>query len=139
MGAEPGIAVIGVGADGLDGLTPAQWRQLHDADPVAASPRLLPELQERLPGRTLLSTREPGPLLDALAAARQRGERPAVLASGDPLWFGIGRRLAERFGADALRVQPATYSPRAVVGEQRAEGARRLGAGWFVSSAPLAR
>lgn len=33
----------------------------------------------------------------------------------------------------------ATYSPRAVVGEQRAEGARRLGAAWFVSSAPLAR
>lgn len=33
----------------------------------------------------------------------------------------------------------ATYSPRAVVGEQRAEGARRLGAGWFVTSAPLAR
>ncbi len=39
------------------------------------------------------------------------------------------------FGVGVL----ATYAPRAVVGEQRAEGARRLGAGWFVSSAPLAR
>ncbi|MEB3239728.1 MAG: hypothetical protein VKM68_05880 [Cyanobacteriota bacterium] len=39
------------------------------------------------------------------------------------------------FGVGVL----ATYAPRAVVGEQRAEGARLLGAGWFVSSAPLAR
>jgi|LauGreDrversion4_2_1035121.scaffolds.fasta_scaffold2674350_1 hypothetical protein len=39
------------------------------------------------------------------------------------------------FGVGVL----ATYAPRAVVGEQRADGARRLGAGWFVSSAPLAR
>ncbi|MFM7229442.1 MAG: hypothetical protein ACKO2F_07370 [Cyanobacteriota bacterium] len=39
------------------------------------------------------------------------------------------------FGVGVL----ATYAPRAVVGEQRAEGARRLGAGWFVTSAPLAR
>jgi len=107
MAAEPAIDVIGVGADGLDGLTPGQWQLVRDADPVAASPRLLPELQRRLTGPTLLSTREPGPLLEALAAARMRGERPLVLASGDPLWFGIGRRLAERFGADALRVQPA--------------------------------
>ncbi|MGH9280359.1 MAG: bifunctional cobalt-precorrin-7 (C(5))-methyltransferase/cobalt-precorrin-6B (C(15))-methyltransferase, partial [Acidimicrobiales bacterium] len=30
-----------------------------------------------------------------------------VLASGDPGFFGIVRRLAERFGPDALEVQPA--------------------------------
>jgi hypothetical protein len=39
------------------------------------------------------------------------------------------------FGVGVL----ATYSPRTVVGDQRAEGARRLGVGWFVSSTPLAR
>jgi precorrin-6Y C5,15-methyltransferase (decarboxylating) len=31
----------------------------------------------------------------------------AVLASGDPLFFGIGRTLIEHFGADRLRVHPA--------------------------------
>jgi precorrin-6Y C5,15-methyltransferase (decarboxylating) len=107
MAAEPPIDVLGIGADGLDGLTAAQWQLLQTADPVAASPRLLAELQQRLPGPSLLSTREPGPLLEALAAARRQGRRPLVLASGDPHWFGIGRRLAERFGAEALRVQPA--------------------------------
>ena len=85
MAAEPPIHVLGIGADGLDGLTPAQWQLLQGADPVAASPRLLAELQQRLPGTSLLSTREPGPLLEALAAARHQARRPLVLASGDPL------------------------------------------------------
>jgi precorrin-6Y C5,15-methyltransferase (decarboxylating) len=33
-----------------------------------------------------------------------------VLASGDPLWFGIGRLLLQRFGAERLRFQPAPTS-----------------------------
>ena len=30
-----------------------------------------------------------------------------VLASGDPLWFGIGRILTDRLGAERLRFHPA--------------------------------
>jgi precorrin-6Y C5,15-methyltransferase (decarboxylating) len=33
-----------------------------------------------------------------------------LLASGDPLWFGIGRLLLQRFGARRLRFQPAPSS-----------------------------
>ena len=33
-----------------------------------------------------------------------------MLASGDPLWFGIGRRLVARFGAEAVRVIPNVSS-----------------------------
>lgn len=34
----------------------------------------------------------------------------AVLASGDPMFFGIGKRLVERFGADRVKVYPAVSS-----------------------------
>lgn len=41
-----------------------------------------------------------------LAVALQSGD-VAVLASGDPLFFGIGRTLIERFGAERLEIFPA--------------------------------
>jgi precorrin-6Y C5,15-methyltransferase (decarboxylating) len=48
-----------------------------------------------------------GPALDAIAAA----DGPAcVLASGDPGFFGIVRRLAERLGPERLDVRPAPSS-----------------------------
>lgn len=49
-----------------------------------------------------------GPLnawLDAVGAI-SRERRTAVLASGDPFFFGIGRRLAERLGKDHLVTFP---------------------------------
>lgn len=49
------------------------------------------------------------PLAAALTVIRERlasGESVAVLASGDPLFFGIGRRLLTEFGPERLRVVP---------------------------------
>ena len=60
-----------------------------------------------LPGRHLVIGGELGPVLDAIAA---EPGRVCVLASGDPGFFGIGRALAERFGAGALDVRPAPPS-----------------------------
>lgn len=51
-----------------------------------------------------------GPLdavLDRLARARDQGEPVLVLADGDPLFFGLGARLLERFGPQALVFHPA--------------------------------
>ncbi|MFI6036742.1 precorrin-6y C5,15-methyltransferase (decarboxylating) subunit CbiE [Streptomyces sp. NPDC051315] len=54
-----------------------------------------------------------GPLAPALDAIEEYvvEERPvAVLASGDPGFFGIVRALAERFGAERLEVRPGVSS-----------------------------
>ena len=48
-------------------------------------------------------------LFDQLTAALEEGD-VAVLASGDPLFFGIGRSLIDRFGAERVRVHPAMSS-----------------------------
>ncbi|MFM7548200.1 MAG: precorrin-6y C5,15-methyltransferase (decarboxylating) subunit CbiE, partial [Cyanobacteriota bacterium] len=45
-----------------------------------------------------------------LQEALSRGDAPVVLASGDPLWFGIGRLLLQRFGAARLCFHPSPSS-----------------------------
>jgi len=51
-----------------------------------------------------------GDLSEALGQIEQTGGPVTVLASGDPGFFGIARLLAERFGAENLRVFPAVSS-----------------------------
>ena len=48
-------------------------------------------------------------MLDQVEAALAEGD-VAVLASGDPLFFGIGRALIERFGPARITVHPALSS-----------------------------
>ncbi len=48
-------------------------------------------------------------MLRELEGAVKR-ERVAVLASGDPLFFGIGRTLISHFGGEALNIHPALSS-----------------------------
>lgn len=74
-----------------------------DADLIVGGRRHL----DGLPGRHLVIGGDLGLVLDAIAA---EPGRVCVLASGDPGFFGIGRALAERFGAGALDVRPAPSS-----------------------------
>ena len=48
--------------------------------------------------------------IDAIAA--RRGRRVAVLASGDPLWYGVGAVLAQRFAREEMTIlpQPSAFS-----------------------------
>lgn len=52
-------------------------------------------------------------LMDRLEMLRGQGRRITVLASGDPMFFGIGATLAEHFGPEALVVTPGVSSLQA--------------------------
>lgn len=98
------LTIIGLGEDGPDGLPPASLRALQRAEVVMGPPRhlaLLPDLQaERIAW--------PVPFADGLAILRGlRGRPVAVLASGDPFWFGAGAVLAREFDATEWRALPA--------------------------------
>ncbi|MFD7502890.1 precorrin-6y C5,15-methyltransferase (decarboxylating) subunit CbiE [Streptomyces sp. NPDC059850] len=99
------LTVVGVGADGWDGLAPDGREALRTAEVVIGGPRqlgLLPAecTAERVPW--------PSPLRPAVPEllAAHAGRRVCVLASGDPMFFGIGRTLTELLGPGALRVLP---------------------------------
>lgn len=97
------LTVIGVGADGLAGLAPGGRALLDAAEIVVGSKRLL--AGAALEAETYEWT---SPLDDMLARiAGWRGQNVAVLATGDPMHFGIGCTLARRFPPDEMRLVPA--------------------------------
>jgi precorrin-6Y C5,15-methyltransferase (decarboxylating) len=97
------ITVVGIGADGWRGLTPAAQEAILAADEVFGSKRQLSLLPAHVPPRRAW----PSPLAGALEEllARRHG-RVCVLASGDPMLHGIGATLAARAAGGALRVIP---------------------------------
>ncbi|MFF5783628.1 precorrin-6y C5,15-methyltransferase (decarboxylating) subunit CbiE [Streptomyces sp. NPDC012693] len=100
------IAVVGIGADGWDGLPETSRRVLGAAEVLIGAPRQLDLLPgEACPGERITWPSPLRPAVPGLLAAHQ-GRTIAVLASGDPSFYGIGRTLAETAGADRLRVHP---------------------------------
>jgi precorrin-6Y C5,15-methyltransferase (decarboxylating) len=105
------IDVIGTDAGAPASLPAPQQTLLRAAAVIAAPQRLQAALQEWL-GNTLpelISSDNPRALVDSLQA-RAADQAVVVLASGDPLWFGLGRILCDRIGAERLRFHPAPTS-----------------------------
>jgi len=105
------IEVIGTDAGAPASLLPAHQQLLRQAAFVAA-PRRLHEAVHAWAGAggpALIASDQPEPLLEQLR--RLDAAQPVVvLASGDPLWFGIGRLLLEGLPAAQLRFHPAPSS-----------------------------
>lgn len=99
------VAVVGIGADGWDGLPEASRAVLRGAQTVIGGPRQLDLLPAECAGQRVPWPSPLRPAVPALLAAHA-GRAIAVLASGDPFFHGIGRALAEVLGPDALRVLP---------------------------------
>lgn len=99
------VTVIGCGLRGTP-LPPGHAVALAQAQVLAGGARLLESFPEH-PGQRIVIGAALDAALHAMDACRAHGLRVAVLADGDPLFFGIGARLAGHFGPDALRVLPA--------------------------------
>ncbi|MFB7586425.1 precorrin-6y C5,15-methyltransferase (decarboxylating) subunit CbiE [Streptomyces sp. NPDC056169] len=103
------ISVVGIGADGWDGLPERSRRVLRAAEVLIGAPRQLDLLPAgECPGERIAWPSPLRPAVPGLLAAHE-GRAIAVLASGDPSYYGIARTLAETLDADgssALRVYP---------------------------------
>jgi precorrin-6B C5,15-methyltransferase / cobalt-precorrin-6B C5,C15-methyltransferase len=102
------IHILGIGANGVESLSPKSRDTLRASTFVAGGRRHL-EFLEAIHVETLTITDNLGDLVERL---RRRGplERCVVLASGDPLFYGIGAYLRHHLGADELVVEPAISS-----------------------------
>lgn len=102
------IPIVGVGPDGLAGLTRRSRELLTNAEVVFGSDaalRLLPELTaERVRIGSDL------PEVAEQIKVNLGKKRMAVAATGDPLFYGTARYLCEKVGPDAFDVVPHVSS-----------------------------
>ena len=99
------VTVVGVGADGWDGLTPVSRALIGSAEVVLGGPRQL-ELVPVTDGQ--VHQPWPSPLSAALPELLTQfaGRHVVALASGDPMLSGIGTTLVDILGADRVTVIP---------------------------------
>jgi len=103
---DPWLTIIGIGEDGLAGLSEASRKALREAETVFGGERHLALADITTRGR-------PWPVpFDADVVLSCRGRRTVVLASGDPFWHGAGASLAERLEAGewVAHSAPSTFS-----------------------------
>jgi precorrin-6Y C5,15-methyltransferase (decarboxylating) len=97
------VVVVGIGADGWVGLSPSARRVIAEAAVIVGSDRQLELVPDSVPGQREIW---PSPLLPALPGLveRYRELGLVVLASGDPMFFGIGGTLSRLLGPKALYI-----------------------------------
>lgn len=100
------ITVVGIGADGMAGLSRTSREELARATVVYGSPRQLDLLDD---GVTSDRREWPSPMLPALPTLFGDAD-VHVVASGDPLLHGIGATLIRLFGTQRVRVLPHVSS-----------------------------
>jgi precorrin-6Y C5,15-methyltransferase (decarboxylating) len=99
----PVISVVGIGADGWAGLSEPGRQAVLRADTIVGSERQLGLIPDG-PARRRTWPSPIDPLVEELAGDGVGSV--CVLASGDPMLFGIGATLARRLDPDRLRVHP---------------------------------
>ena len=100
------MTIIGIGEDGLAGLSEASRKALERAETVFGGERHL-----KLAGIDRRGKPWPVPF-DTACVVTQRGRPTAVLASGDPFWHGAGGTLASQLSRDEwiAHPSPSTFS-----------------------------
>ncbi|MEU8104042.1 precorrin-6y C5,15-methyltransferase (decarboxylating) subunit CbiE [Nonomuraea muscovyensis] len=102
------ITVVGIGADGWDGLTGPARDAISAAGVLMGGRRQL----DLVPPSRAERVAWPSPLLPALPGLMETyaGREVCVLASGDPMFHGIGSTLVRLLGAGRVRVLPHVSS-----------------------------
>jgi precorrin-6Y C5,15-methyltransferase (decarboxylating) len=98
------LVIVGIGADGWEGLGERARAALTTARTIVGSQRQLDLLPPELEAARRPWPSPIDPLLDELANGAAEGT--CVLASGDPMLYGIGATLATRLDPERLIVHP---------------------------------
>src|SRR4249920_1026659 len=102
--AGPWLSIVGIGEDGVDGLSPVAQRLIAAAELVVGGRRHLGLADGLIHGRKLAW---PSPIGDALPEIEKHRGRPVVvLASGDPFHYGVGDLLLRSIPADETLCLP---------------------------------
>ena len=102
------IVIVGIGDDGMAGLTEASRRVVLESDLIIGAPSTL-RLLEGVSGRQVaLDPDMPTAMRQVREALTAR--KPVLISGGDPLFYGIARYLCDRLGKDLFEVVPHVSS-----------------------------
>lgn len=98
------LTIIGTGMDGAASIHPAARKSLENAEIVLGPQRLLATLQKSAAEQHAWGS----PLSESLEQLEAwRGRAVCVLATGDPMHYGIGVTLARRFPIEEMVIHPS--------------------------------
>jgi precorrin-6Y C5,15-methyltransferase (decarboxylating) len=104
------LSIVGIGEDGVEGLSSIARRLVGSAELVVGGKRHLALADALITGQALAW---PSPIGEVIPALKQHRGRPVVvLASGDPFHYGVGDLLMRSFApAEMLCLpQPSSFS-----------------------------
>lgn len=105
--AHPWLDIIGIGEDGVDGLTPAALERLKAAEIIIGGDRH----HTLAPNPAAIRVKWPSPfdaMIDEMKS--HRGRALVVLVTGDPLWYSVGARITRAIPAREIRFHPQISS-----------------------------
>jgi precorrin-6Y C5,15-methyltransferase (decarboxylating) len=105
--AQDKVHIVGIGDDGVEGMT-AQARRLVEAADVLLGPDSCAAVLPEPLRRRLVSVAGLEELVERIEASA--AGRTVVLASGDPLFYGTARYVCGRLGKDRFEVVPHVSS-----------------------------
>ena len=97
------VAIIGIGMT-LEDLTARHLEMINQADILVGGKRLLNLFEESRARKKIIGKDIDG--IVNFVKQEMKTKRVVVLASGDPMYFGIGRRLIDTIGARHTTVYP---------------------------------
>jgi len=100
------LTVVGIGEDGFRGLGKNARHALMSASRIVGGQRQLDLLPPCIGGERQLW---PSPF-SLTPVLEQRGEAVCVLASGDPMFYGVGASLARQLPSEDMLILPAPSS-----------------------------
>lgn len=101
--AQPWLNIIGIGEDGLDGLSAAARTLVESAEIIIGGDR-----HHKLVAQSqAIRLAWPSPfdaMIDTINS--HRGKRVVVLVTGDPLWYSVGARIGRSIDAAEITYHP---------------------------------
>lgn len=101
------LHIIGIGEDGVVGLSAEARDALDNADVIVGGKRHHNLTQNVKVERVAKRILWPSPF-DAMIETikNHKGKTVVVLVTGDPLWYSVGAKISNIFGADELKFYP---------------------------------
>lgn len=99
----PWLQIVGIGEDGMDGLSSAARTIVNSAEVIVGGDRHH-KLSDNVEAERLSWPHPFDALIDTLEGLR--GRRVVVLATGDPLWFSVGARIGRALDPKEISFHP---------------------------------